>query len=858
MSRLVLALALFLTAPTALGAETLRVPADYPTIKSAVSRAADGDTVLVDDGVYLEKNIEITSDISVRSRTLFGAVIYGSPNLEDAVFIVRSAARLDGFVLKGAGTGILQRGSPDVEWQASNLVIHDCTCGLRIDDASENVGSAVVRNVVVLGHSRSVGMTTNDARRIDVSGCLVMDCLEAFEGYDHLFFRVDRCVVLDCRAAFVKNDSHRPVLPATSRIDTGEDVRILSSRSLADPTGPGELEPILRKTVFEADSSGRTSAADKAAREALTALVLGRVSLARQDHRAAARSFESAGRAAERAGSPEFAWQALTGAAGAYRSAGDPERARERYRAAIDHLERWVPAVPVGLHRINFLKDKAPALEALLALLYDAHAAKPWGRYDELAFAYAEKCKALSRVFAPGPAGVGDPEQAGGRASAGARITVLQTALQDPDLGGPDKERLVSLLESAEEDYHAALVAEERRAVREARGNGANERADGRRSPLGYAGVRERLAGRAILSYVLGEEGSFAFLATEAGLSFARLPAAPAIESMIEPYLRFLQLDEGGPFKGARAGRLLFETLLGPFEAELAASPRRIIVVPDGLLHYLPFETLVEGGEGGAGKTRYWAESVDISYAGSATRAIAGGASAVESGGAGGRTARILAVGNSGDIRCDNRSRKLKRFFFPLTHVKKEIEALAKAFGGRSVTTLLDGSAGERAFKAAGLAGFDIVHIASHGVIDDADWWRSALLLKPDAGGAGGPEDGFLTALEISELKMDARLVVLSGCGTGAGSLFKGAGLRGLTGAFRRAGACSLVVSLWSVDDRATAAFMGLFYRFLAGGDPPALALGKAKREMIGGRDRNPFHWAAFVLVGEAADRPIR
>ena len=130
--------------------------------------------------------------------------------------------------------------------------------------------------------------------------------------------------------------------------------------------------------------------------------------------------------------------------------------------------------------------------------------------------------------------------------------------------------------------------------------------------------------------------------------------------------------------------------------------------------------------------------------------------------------------------------------------------------------------------------------------------------LGGDGRPAAGPEDGFLTALEISELALDARLVVLSGCGTGTGSLFKGEGIKGLSEAFRRAGTDSLVVSLWSVDDRATAVFMGRFYRRLAAGDPPARALGRAKREMIASRYGSPFHWAAFVLTGLAADRPIR
>ena len=236
------ALLLLLALPAALGAAVLRVPAEFPTIKSAVGRAAAGDTVLVDDGVYLEKNIEIAAAVTVRSRNLFGAVIYGSRRAEDAVFIVRAAARIEGFVVKGAGVGILQRGSPDVEWRASNLVIEDCAIGLSIDDAGENVGSAVVRHVAVLGRSHSAGMMTNDARGLDAADCLVVGCRCAFEGYDHLSFRVRRSAVVDCQGALIGINNHRPVWPASSRIEAGEGLEAVGGAGAIGEAGGGAEE----------------------------------------------------------------------------------------------------------------------------------------------------------------------------------------------------------------------------------------------------------------------------------------------------------------------------------------------------------------------------------------------------------------------------------------------------------------------------------------------------------------------------------------------------------------------------------------------------------------------------------------
>jgi CHAT domain-containing protein len=288
--------------------------------------------------------------------------------------------------------------------------------------------------------------------------------------------------------------------------------------------------------------------------------------------------------------------------------------------------------------------------------------------------------------------------------------------------------------------------------------------------------------------------------------------------------------------------------LVGPVVGPEGGTLRSVLVVPDGRLFYLPFETLVpggaEGGGGGAenGQGRFWAESAEIRYAASVTQGLGRDAEPLRPG-----EATLLAVGNSRGIGCDNRSPNLRRSFLPLAHVGEEIGTLSRSFPWRNRTILLDRRAGEREVKKALTGGFDAVHIATHGVIDDRLWWRSALLLgpEPDQG-----EDGFLTALEIAGLGLRSPLVVLSGCETGLGPLYRGEGIQGFSEAFLRAGASDLVVSLWIVDDGATARLMKEFYGRLAAGDPPALALAGAKRAMIGSGLRNPFYWAPFVLIG--------
>ena len=120
--------------------------------------------------------------------------------------------------------------------------------------------------------------------------------------------------------------------------------------------------------------------------------------------------------------------------------------------------------------------------------------------------------------------------------------------------------------------------------------------------------------------------------------------------------------------------------------------------------------------------------------------------------------------------------------------------------------------------------------------------------------GAGGREDGFLRMYEIYKMKLQAEMVVLSGCRIGLGKEIKGEGLIGLTRGFLSAGAARVVVSLWDVDDQGTAELMARFYKCLLGNlrNAPAAALRAAQISML--RDKRwhaPYYWAAFLLEGE-------
>jgi CHAT domain-containing protein/predicted negative regulator of RcsB-dependent stress response len=150
------------------------------------------------------------------------------------------------------------------------------------------------------------------------------------------------------------------------------------------------------------------------------------------------------------------------------------------------------------------------------------------------------------------------------------------------------------------------------------------------------------------------------------------------------------------------------------------------------------------------------------------------------------------------------------------------------------------------------LSRYEIVHFATHGIFDDKQPALSGLLLSL-VNEAGKPENGFLNLYDIYSLNLPVKLVVLSGCDTGLGKDVNGEGLVGLTHAFMYAGAKSVLASLWQVDDKATGELMRLFYTgLLRDGLPPAAALRAAKIAMWRrAPSQPPYYWAAFVFEGE-------
>jgi CHAT domain-containing protein len=164
----------------------------------------------------------------------------------------------------------------------------------------------------------------------------------------------------------------------------------------------------------------------------------------------------------------------------------------------------------------------------------------------------------------------------------------------------------------------------------------------------------------------------------------------------------------------------------------------------------------------------------------------------------------------------------------------------------------LDFDANRDVVMSGTLAGYDIVHFATHGLLNTARPELSGLVLSLVDRLGQRQTAGYLRLFEIYNMDINAELVVLSACRTALGKEIRGEGLIGLTRGFMYAGASRVMVSLWNISDVATATLMEHFYRaLLEDGERPAQALRTAQRAMLADpRTSDPYYWAPFVLQG--------
>jgi len=338
-------------------------------------------------------------------------------------------------------------------------------------------------------------------------------------------------------------------------------------------------------------------------------------------------------------------------------------------------------------------------------------------------------------------------------------------------------------------------------------------------------------SGEVLLEYLVAAERVMIFAVTRDTVRmFESRVSAENLASRVRLARDLLTDRQVGGDSAARVLGSLYEALLGaPQKAGVLGGARSLIVVPHGVLTYLPFAALRDDARG-----RYVIQDHVLSYLPSAAAlpALRSGRPHAASSSAG----EVAAV-----------------VFAPDPEALPATRREAMAVGGRAGTRVLLGRGATKARLRAALATAQVVHVAAHGVMNAANPMFSRIQL---ARGNGGPDDdGRLEVHDLLNLTVNSSLVFLSGCETGLGTAWSSAFTQGedyatLARAFLYAGARNVIATLWRVEDDGAAEFAERFYRQLESA-PPAVALATAQREMLADpRYRAPYHWAAYSLNG--------
>ena len=348
-----------------------------------------------------------------------------------------------------------------------------------------------------------------------------------------------------------------------------------------------------------------------------------------------------------------------------------------------------------------------------------------------------------------------------------------------------------------------------------------------------------------LLEFVTHADSTTVFMAGPGKLPLeARtLPiGAEALHKQVDVFRNALADRSLGWREGADSlGRLL----LAPAGDRLAKS-HRVIVVPDGPLWDLPFQVLRSGDDGACLLDR-----CAVSYTPSAAflDRVRQNATARDKN----APVRLLAMGNPSLGTTGSTSSApvlMGAALVPLPEAEDEVRRLTEIYGRDHSRIFLGGQAREETFKREA-ANFDVLHLATHGLLNNANPLYSCLLMAQTDLPPG--EDGFLEAREIMNLHLHARLAILDACETARGTAGAGEGQLGLSWALMVAGCPASVVSQWKVDSHTSTELMVEMHRQLHTGKSVDEALRHAElavRKTPG--HVHPFYWAPFVVVGDA------
>lgn len=545
---------------------------------------------------------------------------------------------------------------------------------------------------------------------------------------------------------------------------------------------------------------------------------------------------------------------------------GDLTAARAKIESALDYFDS-VRARLVGPSlRSSYLGLRRGDYESYIEILMQLHERDPRAGHDRAAFLGSERAR--SRSFIDYLA----ETRAEIRRGAPAHLVAEERALQQ-QLNAAESERW-RLLGGK---YDAKALREHGRRIDEliVKYRELQQRIrleSPRYAALTYPDAIESSAveraldpGTVLLAYHLGEKRSYLWAVTATGWNSFILPGRARIESLSRAFYEQLLSSQqrARRFAAERRATELGRLLLGP--ASDLIRGKRLAIIADGALHYIPFAAL---GDPGASGYRPLVADHEVAHLPSMTFLIAlrGGEGSERRKGEGiavvadpvfepddPRVKSVKAPRPQSQAARDERAGpRLERL--PLT--RAEAEVIAEVAGGRQLSLALDFEASRERFAELLRDRFSIIHFGTHGLLNTEHPELSGLAFSMlDERGAA--RDGFLRAHEIYALRLDAELVVLSACQTALGKEVRGEGLVGLASGFMYAGARNVVASLWNVRDAATSHLMREFYRgLLQQRLTPQAALRAAQNSMRQNpRWSAPYYWAGFTVQGDWGEK---
>ena len=605
------------------------------------------------------------------------------------------------------------------------------------------------------------------------------------------------------------------------------------------------------------------------------------------------RSLETSSRAieiAERIGDRETLWEAHTISGKAYGKLNNPDKARQAFRDAISVIESLRVDVAGQHARASFFARMQEPFEQYIGLLFELHHQRPSDGFDIAAFEVAERQRARSLL------------EALNEASAGIRQGV------DPELLARERD-LLQQLNAKTENQAGILRGMNARPVQALSGSALDERTEVTKreianltteyqkvqlqikeqspryaaltqpEPLTLAEIQRNVldSDTILLEYSLGESHSYLWAVSKEAITSYVLPPRSQVEAAVRNSYALvsdgtLPLDDKTKDKYSDSAARLSKMLLGPVEGQLGK--KRVVVVADGALQFLPFGSLFSGT-----KTRQplIVENEVISLPSASILPILRRERSKRSITAQGVAVFADPVFSNTDERVTSGSTMSKpaalsdmsRFALQralslvnganapfnvprLPFTRREAESIFASSPQASSAMNIDFAANRDSLMARDLSGFRFVHFATHGILNSEEPDLSGLVLSL-VNEKGEPINGFIRLNEIYNLNLNADLVVLSACQTALGKEVRGEGLIGLTRGFMYAGSPRVVASLWKVDDVATAELMKIFYqKMLKDKMRPAAALRAAKVAMWKSKRWNsPYYWAAFELQGD-------